>query len=659
MITIGFGQNVIDHYYDENEYVGSSAGGSVWNIVSNIASLGGKTFALGCLAGDQAGDIFIEEMKQLGVDVSLMDIKSKQKSNAMFIELQNKYKFYNEVKASYKCPICGKSHWKSRKSIDCLQYSSFKNQDILFVVDNIKSENIEAIRKLKDCASTLIVAQDLGHKYNLRFKKDYELVNYFSNIDIMQIKEDVIKFLLNRMNTTINDFMIVCNIKRIIVTNGAEGCYIHDSFQNNYIVKKYTPSKIYNAIDPSGAGDVFFARYLYKTVVCQKTNNVEEIFEFCQKGVEKVVDGVGAKYNLGIQLHNIEIAGRCDCVNLKSCGNLSEKVSRKFKCLANYEAVQKQLQTIRLSYDERFKQIFRQKGAVICIGTGASYITAVYISDLLVEMGKLSIAIYPYEIKEYCHTDIGQILIFTASGKTYDNIKLANDCIGLFNRATIRLVTTADRKALEENYPMEIVENSIIYNSEYKYREEGFLSFWGVFGPIVYFTLFIRNQDDANDILLKKIIQRFKYWDNDQEICRCVNELLEKECKTIDIIYSAKYKAAAIAMESMLTESGTYRCLLHEEKNFSHGRFITSEHIPSSGTIIIKGRETTEYENKLIEYIKNQAHLLWVLCPETKYSKIDAIIAIYSWLVQYSLKNNRDISKPEYTNDSMKLYKFK
>lgn len=74
---------------------------------------------------------------------------------------------------------------------------------------------------------------------------------------------------------------------------------------------------------------------------------------------------------------------------------------------------------------------------------------------------------------------------------------------------------------------------------------------------------------------------------------------------------------------------------------------------------MIKNINTTEYEKRLIEYFQNQRRLLWILEAETIYSEIDAIIAVYSWMVQYSLRLNRDISKPEYTNDSMKLYKYK
>lgn len=138
MISIGFGQNIIDHYFYGGQYIGSSSGGSVWNIISNIASLGGKVVALGMITGDYGGDIFIEEMKNLGIDISHMDIKKRLKSNAMFIEVPSNYDHNNEVKANYKCPICGKAHWKTRKVFEEFDFSFLEEQEVLLIIDNIK-----------------------------------------------------------------------------------------------------------------------------------------------------------------------------------------------------------------------------------------------------------------------------------------------------------------------------------------------------------------------------------------------------------------------------------------------------------------------------------------------------------------------------------------
>jgi len=542
-----------------------------------------------------------------------------------------------------------------------LDFSFLKDQDILLVIDNIKSDNLDVIRELRTKASSLIVAQDMGHKYNLRFKKGYELRDYFSNIDILQIKEDVIKLLLSRMRTTIEEFMSECNVKKIIVTNGKDGCSIHEYLQENYSMKQYAPFSIYDVVDSSGAGDVFFARYLFKTVICQEEGSNCDIFKFCQEGVEKVLSGIGAKYNLGIQLKKLKNEEKCDCTCLEKSKESTRKTGsgRKFKCLANYESVQRRIQTLQLNDNEQVEEVLNKEGVVLCVGTGASYISAVYVSQLLLSMGKLAVSIYPYEITAYCSDKIDEVLIFTTSGRTYDNREIAKKSCYLFKNASIRLVTTASKEILEENYPVEVVNKSIIYKADFIYQEHGFLSFWGVFGPIIYLTLLLAKKEKMYEQDLKIIGNRFNYWDNNNEISKCIDSLLDKKCETIDVIYSSEYKAAAIAIESMFTESGTCRCLLHEEKNFSHGRFVISEHSPASCVIIIKGAETTAYEKKLIEYVKKKNHLLWVLEAETEYSKVDAIIAVYSWMVQYSLKINRDVSKPAYSSDSMKLYKFK
>lgn len=659
MICVGFGQNVIDHYFCDGKYIGSSAGGSVWNIISNLASLGCETVALGTVSGDYGGQIFLEEMEKLSVNIEQMIVKKRLDSNAMFIDVPKYYSSTNrDVVASYKCPICGKSHWKARKSFDVNSISFLGGKEVLLVLDNIKDENIELIDKIGFAANKLIVAMDLGHKYNMRFKKSDELKKFFSHIDILQTKLDVMKFLLQRVNMTIKEFMIECKIGKIIVTSGLEGCNIYELSQNQYNVKEFHPREIYQTKDSSGAGDTFFARYLYQIIFATDENSPEGLFDFCQIGVKKVLEGFGAKSNLGIKLKEVTQQQRCDCNNLSHTTRESAGKT-KFKCLKNYEAAKNKIQALNWCHKDQINDILREKKLVLCVGTGASYVPATFISHLLLLKGIYAISIYPYEINEFMHVDVGDILIFSASGKTYDNIQLVKKCCRIFDFAKIRLITSADKSILLENYTKDIVDNSIIYKTNFSQREQGFLSFWGVLGPIIYMSLLVQNNNEDFSTDIKRIMNKFTYWDSSKDVSNFVKKLLQKDNKTLDIIFSSENKAAAIALESMFTESGTYRCLLHEEKNFSHGRFITNEYIPAAAVIIMTGVSTSEYENELIEYIKKQKQLLLVLEPTAPYPAIDLIIAVYSLIIQYAIKLNSDISNPQYTSDSMKLYKFK
>ena len=58
-------------------------------------------------------------------------------------------------------------------------------------------------------------------------------------------------------------------------------------------------------------------------------------------------------------------------------------------------------------------------------------------------------------------------------------------------------------------------------------------------------------------------------------------------------------------MESKIIESGIYNCLVHEKKNFSHGRFINYEHLSQNKNIYFKQKKVNTYEEKLLEYLSN------------------------------------------------------
>ena len=53
-------------------------------------------------------------------------------------------------------------------------------------------------------------------------------------------------------------------------------------------------------------------------------------------------------------------------------------------------------------------------------------------------------------------------------------------------------------------------------------------------------------------------------------------------------------------LKSKIIESGIYNCLIHEKKNFSHGRFINYEHLNQNKNIYFKQKSTSLYEKHLL-----------------------------------------------------------
>ena len=114
-------------------------------------------------------------------------------------------------------------------------------------------------------------------------------------------------------------------------------------------------------------------------------------------------------------------------------------------------------------------------------------------------------------------------------------------------------------------------------------------------------------------------------------------------------------------MDSKIVETGIYRATFHEKKNFSHGRFISLENYKSDATIYLQTDDKSKYEKKLLEYLNNKSdNMILIKTPfNNLIGEFDLLLAM-----QYFIKNiaemlDIDLSKPSYSEDSMKIYKYK
>ena len=55
---------------------------------------------------------------------------------------------------------------------------------------------------------------------------------------------------------------------------------------------------------------------------------------------------------------------------------------------------------------------------------------------------------------------------------------------------------------------------------------------------------------------------------------------------------------ASYDLESKIIESGIFNCLIHEKKNFSHGRFTNYENLGNDFSIYFKQNYTSKDENQ-------------------------------------------------------------
>ena len=111
-------------------------------------------------------------------------------------------------------------------------------------------------------------------------------------------------------------------------------------------------------------------------------------------------------------------------------------------------------------------------------------------------------------------------------------------------------------------------------------------------------------------------------------------------------------------MESKIIESGIFNCIIHEKKNFSHGRFINFENLNNKISIYFKQKFTSKYEKELLKYLDDNCVLI-----ESNYdgllAEFDLLIASQFIIYYIGKILDIDVSKPKYTDDAMKIYFYK
>ncbi|MCH8959350.1 MAG: adenosine kinase [Gammaproteobacteria bacterium] len=78
-------QDQAERIYDLMGPTTEMSGGSVANTIANLATLGGQSAYIGCVADDRLGQVFVRDMKSLGVDVILPPVNTDASTASSYI----------------------------------------------------------------------------------------------------------------------------------------------------------------------------------------------------------------------------------------------------------------------------------------------------------------------------------------------------------------------------------------------------------------------------------------------------------------------------------------------------------------------------------------------------------------------------------------------
>ena len=531
------------------------------------------------------------------------------------------------------------------------------------------------------------ICLDLGHIAAFRYVLVPDLKEMLTRKYYMvNLNVKVANYLVKRFGyTDYKELKQIFQTDILIITKGKEEIEIIGK-DYDYILKNNNIN--YNEKDPTGAGDLLFSHYIVANIIknnkMEKGENIaknngdnviftkqelEEIYDNANREIYNLVSKLGARIGVEVKKPNEEF--------LKNENNIDgeEKITKErniHKLKNAIDKLEERVESALLAYNEKseagielLKDLENNKNQkYICIGSGGSSIPSEYTKTIINNTFGVDIqTMFP---KEYLETNTEKymehlnLICFSYSGSSPEIIQLLN---GKYNKTYI--VT----KANEEDLKISLKENNvdiskikiISYNNQ-STKERGFLSIEGIIVPSLIVHMLIKN------IKKEKMIKVFKeqlekqrekvekyFKENNEQLKRAF-----KKNNIIDIYYDNYTKSIMCDLESKIVETGIFRCTIHEKKNFSHGRFITLEKYPSDVQIYLKLKKDTKYDNELLKYLSIYSKNLIILEADEENNNGILELLIYSQLFIYEISKllKKDLSNPDYSEDSMKIYRY-
>lgn len=645
MIVVSIGDLVLDYYYKNGKLIGADGGMSSHNIIANLAKKKISTAVYGVSGNDIQGKIANLSLKKLNVDVSKVLIKDNIKTRCFHVS-------YDEEGfiSKKRCPKCNEKKWYEESQID-IEYitNNIQNDDIL-VFDNLNDKNIEII---KNVSNKKII--DIGQYFEFENLSKEDIINKLNNgFEIINFNERVSNYLLDKLNLKNNiELYNLLKAKLVTITRGENGAiFIYNSKEYKFNLKDNG-----NVIDSSGAGDAFISSIIFDYIKNSYEFNEELFPKWYEKSIKltsKVVSNFGARGHLNSLYKIKKIDKVCTCENFEY--NERRKIKRCNININNLES--RVINAINSNaYDKLLDINFDKSKSYLFIGTGGSFAGASFASTVINDLfGASTYSLYPRDAFYRNNTNIDKAFLFSYSGTTNDIIQSVKD----FDKNNVYVITKGQTQNIVTKTG--IMKNNIITyrTSANKGKERGFLSFEGALAPAALFMKLYLQKTNSDISINNFIKDSMSYWSSQvqKEIDKKFIESAINHNKIINVFRGDYSNCASYDLESKLIESGIFNSIIHEKKNFSHGRFINFENMNNKCVIYFKQKTTSKYEEELLNYLGNKIAIF-----ESKYdgllAEFDLLIASQFIIYQIGKLLDIDVSKPNYTDNAMKIYFYK
>lgn len=649
---VALGDLVLDIYHNTTEEeFGYYVGGSAWNDLINISSLDSQArcFCIATCGNDWAGDFIIRELSELGIDTANVTRLNKQTKRFNIVVNGE------QTKSQLECPQCKQTIWYSDSKLSKSMPEDFRliSKGIV-IIDSLKKNVLELAESFRE--EGWFLAVDIGYINHLRYMSKENIRSLICGIfGIVQMTSRVYKFLLNKFScSSEQELFEVLNCRYLNITDGENGSKFVYKDSLNTIEVKSRDAVYTQVIDPTGAGDAYFSMLLQQL-------DSEGYFSL---GVEVALDKAGLYASNRVAVtgaHGIYkkmILPYGDC---KICGSVRQektvtKSSRQKIATNTNHLLDRTLRALESNAAQKLREVLNSiKGQILMVGTGGSFAAAEFAAKCVSQYhpNALAQACHPRDIAIHGLSKINAVMLFSYSGKTKDIQSIYNFCQK--EGVEVYIITKYESSGDEGLYD----EDTLISYSASKSstKERGFISMAGTLIPMCIFgEIYYSNPNNSFIEFLKECFERRR---NEFSKEKYFFSLPDRKM-IVDIFSGVDTSCAAIDLESKFIESGVARAVIHEKKDFSHGRFnIIEKYAPDF--IVFLDNVRGAYSDKLLRYLEKRENLCICHLVTTQgnvWGDLDLVIAAEFFSKYLSKVLDYDMAKPDYPEDAMGLYRY-
>lgn len=664
------GQRCTEPGLDQASYAGGRGGGSVWNVLANLAFVGFRCKAAGWGGDDVFGRAAVQDLEFLGIDAEAIFLSTKTSTRLIF-EVQGGAGRRDHL-FTEQCPACKKRH-KSRTNYNNKPMPNrLGSESSALIVDDLnRSATWELMMEFRRDSDVL--AAVLDHPSSYRYTPISKIIGKLKSIDVIFMKDRVYDSFRGRTaRSGLGDLKTILaandRLRILVSTRGAEGADAWICMPGRDWVERWVPAPdVPLPTDTAGAGDAFFGRFLSEYLPVASAiarlndseaavTKISEILGDSAKAISPVLMSDGARGHLPAPPTPppfAEIMGM----------PLSELREQNGKshcplCLASRQApLPKPKESRRVGMREtggpylRSRAMFSMENAPLAearnllkissrtyvVGTGGSFPAATFIAYALSEYGNHHAeAIKPHDLVAR-GGKADTIVVVSSSGKTPDCGRALQAAARKGARRAI-LITAAQEPALRQ-FASSFEDFQIL---RIRGRERGFISFAGTVNPAIVFAV-------AADLNPFKALE---FCETDSQNVAPIagsvaNSLIDSP--VVHAIGTSWAWPALLDLESKFTEGNLGTVHLHEAKDFSHGRFmrVLGNDKDRTPILLFRTGERDKYVDFMVRKLKTTKQFYVVESSSPGIGGgLDLMFATQRLVLEIAGRLGRDISRP-------------